>query len=253
MCVLSSLWFPLDLITFKSPGFRYIEELLALHHVVFYLQDAVMSLLLWRGSLPIPTPFHDEPFLFPIHSLTAFLTMILLVEHPHWVPSFFFACIAWIMLASQGYRHSLPDVWSRCKSFNSFVVALAMGESPDPPESIEAYANYDEAQAFLDKWQKRIEDSEAAAKKSYEEQIRVQEEYEREMEELGDTKDTDIASKSGGGGVSIDPFKSLLFPVQQNLALVCRYGMYPLLDSCGACVFFHCAFGFSQCLAPCFV
>ena len=190
---------------------------------MFYLQDGVIFILLWRGTMRIPIPFRDEPLLFPIHSVTAFLCTTFLVEHPQWIPSFFFASIAWLMLASQEYRRSLPEVWSRCKSFKEFVQTLATGESPEPPESIEANENYEKAQVFLDKWKKRIEDAEAAAAKSYEEQIRAQEEYEREMEELGDTEDTDIATKSGGG-VSVDPFKGLLYPVQQNLALVCRYG-----------------------------
>lgn len=182
-----------------------------------------MTLLLWRGTMQIPIPFKEEVFLFPIHSLSAFLIMTLLVEHPHWIPSFFFASVAWLMLASQAYRRSLPELWSRCKSYKEFVETLVVGESGEPPDSIEAYENYDDAKAFLDRWQKRIEDAETAASKAYEEQIKAQEEYEREMEEIGDTQDTDIATKTGGG-VSIDPFKSLLFPVQQNLALICRYG-----------------------------
>lgn len=192
---------------------------------MFYLQDGAITLLLWRGTLQIQNPFDDKNFLFPIHSLTAFLTMIMLVEHPHWIPSFVFALMAWLMLASQVYRRSLPEVWSRCKSYTEFVEALALGNSREPPHCIEAYENYEEAQAFLGNWQKRIEDAEVAAEKAYEDQIKAQEEYEREMEEIGDTQDTDIATKSGDG-MSLDPFKSLLFPVQQNLALICRYGAF---------------------------
>ena len=189
------------------------------------MQDGAITLLLWRGTLRIPVPFCDKEFMFPIHSVTAFLTMIMLVEHPHWIMSFFFGSIAWLMLTSQVYRRSLPEVWSRCKSFTEFVEALVLGNSRAPPDSIEAYENYDEAQAFLGQWQKRVEDAEAAATKAYEEQIKAQEEYEREMEEIGDTQDTDIATKTGDG-LAIDPFKSLLFPVQQNLALICRYGKF---------------------------
>jgi hypothetical protein len=55
---------------------------------------------------------------------------------------------------------------------------------------------------------------------AYEENLKAQEEYEREMEELGD--DVDIASKTSRG-VSIDPFKPILYPIQQNLGMLCRY------------------------------
>lgn len=191
-----------------------------MQHIVFYLQDAAMTLLLWRGTFPIPIPYNDHPWMFPIHSLSAFATAILLVENPQLIPSFFFASIAWVLLASQAYRRSLPDVWSRCKSYKELLKTLAIGESSEPPELIGAYHNYQEAQTFLDKWQKRIEDAEVAAAKAYEEQVKAQEEYEREMEDVGGEED--IATKSGG--MSFDPFKSLLFPVQQNLGLVCRYG-----------------------------
>jgi hypothetical protein len=189
---------------------------------MFYIQDGLMSVLFWRGTLPIHVPVVNKSFLFPIHSLSAFLITTLLVEHPHLIPSLFFASIAWLMLAAQAYRRSLPDLWSRCKSFTEFVEALILGESRTPPDSIRVQENYAEAQAFLDRWQRRVTDAEEAGAKAYEEQLRHQEEYEREMEEVGDTVDMDIATESGGG-MSMDPFKNLLFPVQKNLALICKY------------------------------
>lgn len=167
-------------------------------------------------------PLVDKSIMFPIHSLSAFLIMVFIIENPQLMPSLFFASIAWLMLAAQAYRRSLPDVWSRCKTFTEFVEALVLGESQTPPESIKEHENYDEARDFLERWQKRITDAEVAAAKAYEDQVRAQEEYEREMEEVGDTADLDIAAQ-GGSGVSVDPFKGLLYPVQQNLALICRY------------------------------
>jgi hypothetical protein len=201
---------------------RYIEELLSLQHILFFLQDACIALLLWRGTLPVRIPYVDKTILFPIHSLSALLIVVLMVERPHLIPSIFFASIAWFMLATQAYRRSLPDIWSRCKSTQEFVEILLSGESQNPPDNIRRLENYEAAQAFIDRWKKRIADAELAAAKAVEEQIQAQEEYERQMEEVGDTTDIDITSQSRGG-VTIDPFKSLLYPVQQNLALVCRY------------------------------
>ena len=205
---------------FGLPRCSYIEELLALQHILFYLEDGIISLLLWQGTLRIPLGGSREPLLFPIHSLTAFVLATTLVEHPQLVPSFCFGSIAWLMLALNGYRRNLPDAWSRCKSFRELLEVLVLGKSQTPPDSIKKYENLEKAQAFIDSWKKRISDAEEEAEKAYKESLKRQEEYEREMEEIGD-ETTDISTK--GGGVSIDPFKPILFPVQQNLAIVCRY------------------------------
>jgi hypothetical protein len=185
---------------------------------MMYVQDAVMALLLWRGTYRLS--LFGKSLLFPIHSLSAFLLAVFLVERPQLLPSFCFASIAWLLLATMGYRRSLPDVWSRCRSYGELIETLAVGESSAPPASIKSRENYEEALAFREAYHKRVLESELRAQEAYEEALKAEEEYEREMEEIGDT-DTDIATKRKG--MSIDPFKRVLFPVQQNLAMVCRY------------------------------
>lgn len=197
---------------------RYIEELLELQHILFYLQDAAETLLLWRGTLELP--FFGKTFMIPVHSASAFLSAILLVEHPQMFPSFCFAMWAWVLLATMDYRRTLPDIWSRCKPFREFLETLALGEATNPPPTIKRNQNLEAAIAFREKYQHRIEKAERDAMAAYEESAKAQEEYDKEMEEIGDDN-TDIATKRGG--VSIDPFKSILFPVQQNLAIACRY------------------------------
>jgi hypothetical protein len=196
----------------------YIEELLSIQHVLYYLQDALMALILWRGTLPIE--IRGETYKFPVHSLSAFIAAVLLVEQPQLIPSLFFGCIAWLIIAIMDYRQNLPDLWSRCKTFREFIYILFVGKSPISPHNIKQYEQYEEAKKFLEDQQKRIEESEKAAERAYEESVKAQEEYEREMEEIGEA-DVDISTKTGG--VSLDPFKPILFPVQQNLALICRY------------------------------
>lgn len=161
-----------------------------------------------------------KQFRLPVHSVTAFLAFVLVVERPQLFPSFFLFGVAWLLLAAMSYRRGLPDVWSRCKSYTELSQALILGESKVPPDSIEAYYNYDKAQAFLESWKKRISDAEKEAAKAYEESLKTQEEYAQEMEEFGDAT-TDLSTKRGE--FSIDPFKPILFPVQQNLAMICRY------------------------------
>ena len=197
----------------------YVEELLALQHGVYYVQDAVLALILWRGTLPIP--FLGKTFLFPIHSLSAFVALAILVERPQLFPAMLFASLGWFMVAVMDYRRSLPNPWIRCKTFTEFVWTLVYGSTYQPPDDIKAFENEKESTKYMEDWQNRIKEAEEAAAKAYEENLKAQEEYEREMDEIAETTSTDISTKQRG--ISIDPFKPILYPVQQNLAMVCRY------------------------------
>ena len=197
----------------------YVEELLSISHGQYYIQDALMALILWRGTMPIPLLGKD--FLFPIHSLSAFVALTLLVERPQLIPSMFFASIGWVMVAVMDYRRALPNPWIRCKTFSEFVWTLIYGNTYQPPDNIKAFQNEQESTKYMEDWQKRIKEAEDAAAKAYEENLKAQEEYEREMDEIAETTMTDIATKQRG--ISIDPFKPILYPVQQNLAMIVRY------------------------------
>jgi hypothetical protein len=145
------------------------------------------------------------------------LVAVLLVERPQLFPSFFLFGVAWLLLAVMMYRRQLPDRWSRCKSYSELMSTLLLGDSGTPPDSIAAFENYEEAQRFAEAWRTRITEAEDSAAKAYQNSVRRQEELATEMEEIDET-DTDISTKQGG--MSIDPFKPILFPVQQNLAMV---------------------------------
>lgn len=190
-----------------------------MQNILLYIEDGILGILLWRGTLPI-SGTGDGTIYLPIHSITAFFVAIYLVENPNLFPSFFFASLAWIMLAANGYRRYTPDIWSRCKGFDDFLMVLMLGESQLPPHSIKPYENHEKAQAFLEDWKKRLADSEAAAAKSIKEAEKRQQEYERELAEIGE-EHVDISTK--GSSLSVDPFKPILFPLQQTLAIVCRY------------------------------
>ena len=125
------------------------------------------------------------------------------------------------MLATMDYRLHTPDPWLRCRDFAELLGALVLGFSPKQPETIEKNENAEVARAFRAKVKKRIEDAEEAAAKEYEENLKAQEALEKENEDIGDPGD--ISTTRKGGGFSVDPFKSILFPVQQSLAVVCQY------------------------------
>ena len=198
----------------------YVEELLAYQHLVYYIQDALISLLLWRGHFPCTIAGHTIKL--PLHSINGFISLTILVEHPRLAPSFFFASIGWLLLAVMGWRRRSPDPWSRCKPYRHFAETMASGHSLSPAVSIEAFENAEEAAKFQEAMQKRIIDAEEAAKIAYEQQQKEQEEEMREMEGIGG--DTDISTKQGSGIVSsIDVFRPFLYPIQQYLGITVGY------------------------------
>jgi hypothetical protein len=188
---------------------------------MYYIQDAIVALLLWRGTSHIRV-FGRDVYV-PVHSLFAFLSLITVIERPQLFPCMFFAFMGWFLMATMDYRSRLPNPWIRCKTFSDFLLTLVFGAPKKSTETIKAFENADESQKFMEEWTKRIAEAEEAAAKAYEENVRAQEEYEREMDEIAEAT-TDISTKRGG--VSIDPFKPILYPVQQNLGVVCRYKRY---------------------------
>lgn len=198
----------------------YVEELLSYQHLMYYIQDAVMSVLLWKGHFECTILGHDIKL--PLHSMNAFITLTTLVEHPRLAPCFFFASIGWLLVAVMGWRRRAPDPWSRCKPYTEFAETLALGNSMAAPPSIDSYENAEEAAKFQESMQQRIIDAEESARVAYEKQQKEQEEEMAEIEGVGG--DADISTKQGSGIVSsIDVFKPFLFPIQQYLDLAVGY------------------------------
>ena len=99
-----------------------------------YVEDALITLLLWRGHFPVK--IDGKEYLLPIHSFNAFVVAIMLVERPEYYPSFCFAVIAWVMVAVMGWRRNNPDVWSRCYSFAEILEKIVVGKCSSPPDNI---------------------------------------------------------------------------------------------------------------------
>jgi hypothetical protein len=199
----------------------YVEELLAFQNLLYYVQDALIALLLWRGTFSLTIAGHNVKL--PLHSINAFISFVVLVEKPRLLPSFYFACIGWFLLAVMGFRNNIPDPWMKCKSFRQFLEILIVGDSVASPDRIDAYQNAEESAKWQEEAQQRIIATEEAARVKYEEQTRQQEEEMRELEEAGGG-DTDITTKTGSGMMSsIDVFKPFLYPIQQYLGLAVGY------------------------------
>lgn len=220
----------------------HVEELRSYKYMMYYINDAVISLIFWRGHFPLSFRIPgraavkaDEEekagFLhsytnrftvfLPLHSFNAFVIAVLLAERPSLAPSFFFLGIGWLLLAVMGYRRRSPNPWSRCKSFGEFVQTLVFGECMTYPPSIAKNENEEQVKAFEEKWERRIEAAEAAAARKNEERMQELKEHEELMAEIGGTGiETDLSTKMDGG-TSFDPLKPILFPIQQYLGKTC--------------------------------
>ena len=195
-----------------------MDELREYQHVLFHVEDGIMALLLWRGHFPVK--IGSSTIRLPIHSLNAFLVAIALVENPQLYPSFCFASIAWLLLAVMGARRNTANVWGRTKSYGEIMQQLIFGECTTLSPSYKPFHKYEEAKDELEEWVRRIEESEKRAEREQVEAEKLEEERLKEIEEIGDT-DADISTKVGGG-ITIDPVKRALFPVQQLVGVFCR-------------------------------
>jgi hypothetical protein len=198
--------------------FRYIDELREYQYVSLYIEDAVMTLLLWRGHYALN--MFGEKFMLPLHSVVAFFLSVVLVENPELYPSFCFACITWLLISVMSWRSEQPDVWKRCHSFAEIVEKMILGRCSTRPHSIKPLHEHGKVLAAKEKWMKRIADADALAQRQYLEAEKEEAERLKEMAEIGEA-DADISTKVGGG-ISIDPVRATLFPVQLYLGQVCR-------------------------------
>jgi len=186
------------------------------------VKRALVSLIFWRGQFDVE--FMGNSYMLPVHSMIAFLIFVLLVERPLYIPSFFFASIAWLMLAIMFQRLHNPNPWRRCKSFLELFLTLVIGSSGTGPLSIKANENKAEAVAFEQRLRQRIMDAEAASLKAAKEAEEEQALAEKEADEIGETN-IDI-SKQRSGGHSIDPFRKIMEPIQINLQIICKIIRY---------------------------
>lgn len=196
-----------------------IAELYAYQHLLLPVKDALINVALWRGTTSFT--IGKRTISLPTHSLTIFLSLVLVVERPQLAPAWFSAVIGFGMLATMEFRRQMPGPWLKCKSYHELFSTLVFGFSPFPSVAIQPNEDAEEANRYLEAIQKRIQEAAEVADKAYEEHEKAQEAIRKEMQELGDIS-TDI-STNNEGFFTIDPTKQIFFPIQQTLLLVCRY------------------------------
>eukprot|EP00980_Cylindrotheca_fusiformis_P020990 scaffold7987_cov200-Cylindrotheca_fusiformis.AAC.19 len=172
---------------------RYLNELRAYQHVSFYLEDALATLLLWRGHFPVRVG--SKELMLPLHSLSAFL----------------------------GWRNHSPNLWRRCSSYKSILQEIFTGKKPNRQKTIKPFQNWEETKAELDGYMARIVEAQkqaaiAEAKAAKDALIHEKEEEKR----LEDLKETDTTTKTRGIVASVDPMARTMLPFQLALGMFCR-------------------------------
>jgi F0F1-type ATP synthase assembly protein I len=204
----------------------YIEELWDVLTIYYYLEDATKSLVLWRSSSTVPLPLPNFKAFgvqwvkvgVPLHSMLAFLLATSLVENLELVPSFSFGCIVWMMIATLEMRAHNPNPWKRSQRLSRLLYSLVIGKNISSARAIEPNENLDAIKRAEEMWKERLKDAKEKAEKRALQYQKEQEQYWQEMAEL--EADADIGTKLGG--LSFDPTKAWLLPIQQWLGIICE-------------------------------
>ena len=206
-----------DITSFSMKNLNmYVDELKSYSQISYYLMDAIESLLFWRPQVRVLGSIW-----LPIHSLGVFLACIILAENPYYYPPFFCFGIAWFLFAVQHWRNNAPNPWGKTKTFSEMFMMLALGKSFKGPDSIAAHENEEASNKLDAEFAARVKAAEERAAKNQEEQMKALEEHEKLMADIGEqTADTDTSTK--GGGLSINPLKPILYPIQQYLGMACE-------------------------------
>lgn len=218
----------------------YVEELMTYQAVLDYLQKAVFTVFLWRGHYKVsfrrPTiqqnagvletaPFSERwtkpaAMWLPLHSITAFVWGVLVVQNFDRFLGFLVFTIGWFFLATMEQVRAHPSPWCRCRSYSELLCVLVFGRSLGP-QTIEVNENIDEIEAH----EADIERQENKRKKAAEALKMEREKLEIELNEAGEEakdEELDITTKvKGEYGFNITPFKGVLKQVQKFLQKVC--------------------------------
>jgi len=203
----------------------YVDEIYELQHLLFYIEDGLMAVLLWRGTFEMMIPYLEVEVDLPLQSLCAFLISIFLVEHPTFIPSFCFGSLAWLLMAVGVWRQESENVWWRCHSYAQILNMILLGDDYAVPHSIQPFENVEEAQKEASDWIKRIEDSEKRAAEAAKDAELAQQEWEKEVGNVGEST-VELDTKVNNTGIIEagipNIVKAALYPIQLMLGMLVR-------------------------------
>jgi C2 domain len=192
---------------------RHIKELQDYKKALPYLTDAVSTICLWRGHFQIHVC--GQTIYVPLHSIVAFVWVILLCRSFDVFPSLLVFSIGWIFLGTNECRQRNPSPWSRTFSYSQFWAMLVANRNFK--ERIEPFQNHDKVIAYEDE----IKQREQQREKERELAMR----YEAELRKLllddiedAEAEDVDITTRKARLGEAFTPsfnvLKPVLYPIQ---------------------------------------
>jgi hypothetical protein len=214
----------------------YVEELTTYLAVLEYLPKAVLTVFLWRGhykvsfrrptirrnaGAPESAPFSERwtrpaALWLPLHSVTAFVWGVLVVQNFDRFLAFLVFAIGWFFLATMEQVRAHPSPWCRCRSYPELLCVLVFGRSLGP-QNVERNENIHEIQAHkagMDK-RKKVAEALKMEREKLEKQL-------NEADKEAKDEEVDITTKiKGGYGFNITPFQGVLEQVQTILQKIC--------------------------------
>lgn len=185
----------------------YIDELLTYKRMIVYTcGDAILSVVLWRGTVKV------GGLALPIHSLIAFVIGIHVVESLHLLPSLFCFGLAWSLIGGYTNRVRHPSPWRRCRTIGDYVRTLLLGKSSSSDVQIHPGVGAQETEGIDASWKSRFQDDL--------DNIKRRRAMKKELKRMaGENIQTEQSS-----GVKIDPvtayLEPLLFPIQERLQVI---------------------------------
>jgi hypothetical protein len=217
---------------------EYVEELKEYESLLPIFQEAALTVIFWRGHYPVVlrvpqcplSPRRDDRRLWerytkqitirlPLHSMTAFVGGVLLADDFNFLPAFILFAVAWLLLATSAHVNENPSPWNNRRSF--FDVLNMLISNSATVEMIQPYENKEAIQQYLAE-KEEIEKKREEAKKKKEDEQQLHDEVTGQLVALDEGGEVQMGSSGGGFGVSVNPLKPILFPMQQNLELACR-------------------------------
>jgi len=194
----------------------YRAELEGYVDVLYYVTQALMTVLLWRGHKQVT--LFGKKIMLPVHSMVAFVMGVLLIDNFNFLPSFSLFSIAWLLLATNEQRQRNPSPWHGSMTFAEMWYAVLANKAP----SIEISDH--ENEAAVRKYEAALEERREQEKLKAEQAKANAEKLNSFLNEeaIAANEDLDTMETKMDSGPSFNPLAGVLLPIQNILAMVCN-------------------------------
>ena len=198
---------------------KYIEELQSYEILLSFFAEAALVVWLWRGHYKLQV--FGKTIKLPLHSFVAYVWAILVTCNFNLFPSFLLFAVAWLLLATNEHVKRHPSPWKTTRGYFGLLRLFLLNSIPPekiPPNfQIEAVKEYEENETL----------AKEKSKLRKEQEEKLEKELLAEMHGGADQEEVDIASPDTNliplPGVSVNPLKPILYPIQKELLKVVTY------------------------------